>query len=184
MRFSLRALFFGLMLAGLPASAQVPEAFLVIEQERLLTDSLAGQAVLQEEEEDRAALLAEGQSLDAAFEAEELALTEQREKMDAAEFRALADAFDTKVVETRREQEAKANAVSRRAEERRRRFLQQVQPILLETLEESGASAVVDRRFVLIFKQELNITAEVIRRLDETYQPEPDAGAPAPETEN
>ena len=63
----------------------------------------------------------------------------------------------------------KAAALNRRAEERRREFLGKVQPILLEILSETGADAVVDRRFVLIFKQDLNITDEVIKRLDEAY---------------
>ncbi|QHQ34718.1 OmpH family outer membrane protein [Algicella marina] len=173
-------------LAG-PAAAQdePPPAFLVIEQERLLTDSAAGQAVLAEEEADRNALLEEGRALDAQFEAEEQALTEQRATMDAAAFRELADAFDEKVVATRRDQEQKAANLNRRAEERRREFLQQVQPILLEVLEASGATAVVDRRLVLIFKQELNITSEVIRRLDETLDAVPDGEIPVPdETEN
>lgn len=154
---------------GSVASAQEPPpAFLVIEQERLLRDSRVGQSILAEEERDRQALLEEGQALDAEFEAEELDLTERRAEMDAAAFRLLADAFDEKVVATRREQEQKAQAVSARAEARRRQFLSRVQPILLEILGETGAGGVVDRRFVLIFKQDLNITDEVIKRLDET----------------
>ncbi len=44
--------------------------------------------------------------------------------------------------------------------------------MLLEILEETGAVAVFDQRDVLISKQDLNITDEVIKRLDVAYTAE------------
>ncbi len=178
----LAALIFLALSAPLLAQT-LPPPFLIIEQDRLLRDSRPGQEILRREQADRDALRAEGRALDAQFEAEELELTERRDQMDAAAFRELADAFDTKVVETRRVQEEKETAISRRADARRRQFLQQVQPILLQLLDESGAASIVDRRFVLIFKQDLNITTEVIKRLDAATDPAPGGETPGA-TEN
>lgn len=189
------AAFGGLLAAG-PATAQTlsfpepppaapPPAFLVLEQERLLTDSAYGREVLAQNREEADALRAEGQSLDRQFEAEERSLTEQRPSLTPEEFRALADAFDAKVVATRREQEEKGVALGQRAEQRRRDFFRRVAPILLEILEASGAAAVVEQRTLLIAKQDLNITDQVIKRLDELYRAEQEGGdAPAPEDPN
>ena len=57
--------------------------FLFINQERLLTGSKAGQALLAEEERERDALRAEARAIDSAFEAEEQRLTELRPTLRA-----------------------------------------------------------------------------------------------------
>jgi len=168
-------------LLAAPAGAQqlgypVPQGqtlpFLVIEQDRLLTDSLYGQDIIARNESEAQALREESQQLDRAFEEEERQLTGRRAELPPAEFREMADAFDAKVVRARREQEAKAGALSRRVETRQRDFFRRVGPVLLEILEETGAVAVFDQRDVLISKQDLNITDEVIKRLDVAYTAE------------
>ena len=168
-------------LLAVPAGAQplgypVPQSqtlpFLVMEQDRLLTDSLYGQDIIARNETEAQALREESQQLDRAFEEEERQLTERRAALPPDEFREMADAFDAKVVRARREQEAKAAALSRRVETRQRDFFRRVGPVLLEILEETGAVAVFDQRDVLISKQDLNITDEVIKRLDVAYTAE------------
>lgn len=154
-----------------PAQTQAPP-FLVIEQDRLLTDSLYGQDIIARNEAEAQALREESQQLDRAFEEEERQLTERRPGLPPAEFRELADAFDDRVVRARREQEAKATALTRRVETRQREFFRRVGPVLLDILGETGAVAVFDQRDVLISKQDLNITDEVIKRLDVAYTAE------------
>lgn len=169
------------LVLAVPAGAQqlgypVPQAqaqpFLVLEQDRLLTNSLYGQDIIARNEAEAQTLREESQQLDRAFEEEERRLTERRAELPPAEFRELADAFDQKVVRARREQEAKAAALARRVEARQRDFFRRVGPVLLEILEETGAVAVFDQRDVLISKQDLNITEEVIKRLDVAYTAE------------
>ena len=82
--------------------------FLIINQERLLTGSKAGQAILADEESQRDTLRTEARALDASFEAEEKQLTDQRPTMPPEEFRKLSDAFDARVVEARRQQDERA----------------------------------------------------------------------------
>ena len=67
------ALAFALALAAPAAWAQVAldSPFLIINQERLLTGSRAGQEILAEEERQRDTLRSEARALDASFEAEE-----------------------------------------------------------------------------------------------------------------
>lgn len=173
------------MLAQFASAQQIPlqapanaASFLILDQERLYRGSRLGQSLLAEDEAETEALRAEGAQLDRQFEAEERDLTQRRAELDPAAFRQLADAFDEKVVRTRREQEEKAAQLQARIEARRRRFFREASPVLLEILTETGAVAIIEQRTVLIAKQDLNITDEAIKRLDESFDPGPPDEAP------
>ena len=123
-RWALSVAFALAVAAACAATGQEPERplFLVLNQERILTGSARGQALLAEEEAARAGLRTEARSIEAAFEAEERRLTEQRAEMDAAAFRKLADDFDARVVAARREQDTRASALAVEFDQRRRQF--------------------------------------------------------------
>ena len=165
------------------AAAQEPTrpAFLVLNQERILTGSARGQALLAEEEAARDRLRTEARAIEAAFETEERRLTEQRATMEAAAFRALADDFDARVVAARREQDARAAAAATEFDQRRRQFYAEVGPVLVGVMEDLGAQAVFDESSVLISDQALNITDSVIAAIDRAPTPQPaPAGEAAP----
>lgn len=172
-----------------PAAAQdAPPrpAFLVLNQERILTDSARGKALLAEEEAARNELRAEARAIEAAFEADEQRLTEQRAGTDPAAFRKLADDFDARVVAARREQDARASALATEFDQRRRQFYADVGPVLVGVMSDLGAQAIFDESSVLISDQALNITDEVIAAIDgasvPAEPPPPPADAPpAPE---
>jgi Skp family chaperone for outer membrane proteins len=167
-----------------PAVAQETAAFLIVNQERLLTGSATGRRLLEEEEAERDKLRAEARSLDAAFEAEERQLTEQRATLAPDEFRARADAFDARVVQARREQDERASALAEEFEQRRRQFYARVAPILVMVMDRRGAKAVFDETSVLLADQSLNITDAVIAEIDASAggaPAEPAAPAPSPE---
>ena len=88
--------------AGRRAPPRAQEAaappFLIINQERILTGSEAGPAAARRGGARARRAAREARALDAAFEAEERRLTEQRPDLDPAEFRRLADEFDARVV--------------------------------------------------------------------------------------
>lgn len=161
--------------------APLPNRFLFINQERLLTESRAGQQLIAEEEAAREALRREARSIDAAFEAEEQSLTEQRAALTAPEFRALADDFDERVVAARREQDARSAVLAQGFERRRRQFYVTVAPILVDMMERLDAQAIFDENSVLLADQTLNITEAVIAEIDAAGTPVPDEPADAPE---
>ncbi|HMQ91759.1 MAG TPA: OmpH family outer membrane protein [Amaricoccus sp.] len=164
-----------------PAAAS---SFLLVNQERLLTGSLRGQALLAEEEAERDKLRAEARSIDAAFEAEEQKLTESRAELDPAEFRKLADDFDQRVVAARRDQDARSAALASEFDLRRRQFYASVAPILVEVMARHEAKAIFDENSVLLAAQELNITEEVIAEIDAAPgDPAPEAAEPPATTE-
>ncbi len=161
-----------LSLAPLQAAAQFQtdgQPILIVEREKLLTDSLPGKMVLEQDAEARAALEAEGRALDEEFRAEELRLTRLRPTIPAEEFRALAEAFDAKVVATRQEQIERAEEETRALQQRHNEFFAQLGPLLFQVMIDKRASAIIDADRVLVANQSLNITQEVIKRLDDAY---------------
>ncbi len=170
--------------AGPALPQTLPESpFLFINQERLLTGSQAGQALLAEEEKSRDALRSEARALDSAFEAEERELTDRRPTMAPEEFRELADAFDARVVQARKDQDERASALAQEFDQRRRQFYARIAPLLVQLMDRAGARAVFDENSALLTDQTLNITDEVIAAIDaggDLPPPEASPDAPAP----
>ena len=188
LRWSLLALALAQVAIAVDCRAQTAPAtassFLLVNQERLLTGSVRGQALLADEEAERDKLRAEARSIDAAFEAEEQKLTESRAELDPAEFRKLADDFDQRVVAARRDQDARSAALASEFDLRRRQFYASVAPILVEVMARHEAKAIFDENSVLLAAQELNITEEVIAEIDAAPgDPAPEAAEPPATTE-
>lgn len=174
-----------LALSAAPALAQDPPRLpvLVVNQERLLTGSQRGQALLAAEEAMRDRLRTEARAIDSAFEEEERAITAARPGLEPEAFRALADAFDEKVVNARREQDARAAALAQEFDAGRRQFYAAIAPLLMQLMDRHGALTILDETTVLMAAQELNITDEAIAEIDATPVEEPalDLPAEAPE---
>ena len=181
------AILLAAVLAAAPLAAQAPPnpaPFLYINQEQILTGSKTGQALLAEEERQRDALRAEARALDQSFEAEELRLTEQRPTLPPEEFRKLSDAFDARVVQARRDQDARAEALAQEFDQRRRQFYARVAPILVTLMDRYQAKAIFDETSVLLADQSLNITEAVIAEIDaRAAEPAPDVAPEAPPAE-
>lgn len=167
--------------SGLAAQERaVASPVLTINQEELFQNSAFGRRIEAELNAASAALAAENRRIEAALADEEQALTDRRAAMDPAEFRALAEAFDAKVVELRRTQDGKARDLSRRPEEARQEFFRAVVPVLTAVVRERGAMVILDTRAVLLSADAIDITAEAIARIDAALGD--GGGAPPPET--
>lgn len=171
-----------LALAAGAQDAPVPTAagvgsIAVIQQDRLLQRTRFGQAMLARTETARKALQAENQRLETALETEERDLTARRASLSPAEFRPLAEAFDEKVKGIRQAQDAKARALTRQTEEERGRFIQTAAPVLAKLMSELGAAVLIDKSFVLLSLDSIDITDAAIARIDAVLG---DGSAPAP----
>lgn len=178
-----------LALAGLWAPVAAQEAapaplrspILTLDQDRLFADSQTGQAIMERVEDDSAALAAENRRIEAELIAEERELTERRAGLPADQFRALAEAFDEKVVAIRRAQDTKARAIAQRRETAQQEFYRQALPLLAELVRDRGAVAVLDRGAVILSAEQVDITDAAIALLDERIAA-PGDDSPAPET--
>lgn len=147
-----------------PGVVQSP--ILVVEFDRVYAQSAFGSRVIAEIDTAREALASESREIEAALQAEEAQLTEQRAGMEPDAFRALADAFDGKVQRSREEQDAKARALATAPEEAQRQFVAALRPILAEIMRDANAVAILDRRSVLLSLNAVDITDEAIIRID------------------
>jgi Skp family chaperone for outer membrane proteins len=165
----LLALFWQAALVPAAAAQQlgvVQSPILTIESERLFTESAFGQRIAQEIEEEGAALAAENRRIEGELTAEEKDLTERRATMEPEAFRELADAFDQKVQQIRRTQDAKARALTQRRDAGRVAFLQAAVPVLEELMQEAGAAVVLERGSVFLSANASDITDAAISRMD------------------
>lgn len=146
---------------GLPQST-----VLLIQPDKLFSESAFGRRVTGDLEAELAVLTAENRRIEAELRAEELDLTERRKTMPAEAFRVLADAFDASVQETRATQEAKYEGINSRFEAARLAFLKASEPVLEQLMIEAGASAIIDRSAVLLAAASADITDVAILRIN------------------
>ena len=142
-------------------------AILTIDSDKLFEGSAYGRETIAEIERIGATLAAENRRIEDELTTEEKELTELRPTMTPIEFRELADAFDAKVQETRRTQDAKSRDLATQLENRRVVFLNAAAPILEQLMRDTGATVVLERRSVFISSNAVDITQIAIERLDE-----------------
>lgn len=164
----------GLALAVMPAPGGMraqqlglaQAAILTISAERLFAETAFGRRAAQEIEAESAVLAAENRRIEAELSVEERDLTERRPGMDPEAFRALADAFDEKVQDFRRAQDAKARALGKSNEAAKLEFLKAARPVLEELMRESGAGVILERSSVFLSSNATDVTELAIERID------------------
>ncbi len=175
-------------LAGAPARAPaqqlgvVQSDILVIDIERLLAETAYGRRLQALIEAERDALIARNERVASELEAEEQALTELRATTPAEEFRQMADAFDTKVTQLRRESERLSRELERQRDLAPVQFMRVVQPVLGELLNEADAVALLDVRSVILRADVVDVTDIAISRIDARIGDGPEPPAPSGET--
>jgi Skp family chaperone for outer membrane proteins len=172
----------------MPVAAQTEDVqapsspILTIDQERLYAGSAWGRRATEHLSAASARLSAENRTLEAQLVAEEKALTDARPTMEPEAFRAAADAFDARVVEVRRAQDAKGRAMGRIADAERQRFYAAALPAMGEVLRRRGAVVVLDSRAIFVSVESIDVTDEMIKAIDAAIGAGEDAPDPAPET--
>lgn len=157
----------------------VQNEIVLIDPEQLFEQTRLGRSIAQRIQQERETLIALNRKLEAELEAEEKDLTAQRQQSSPDEFRALADAFDEKVQQIRRDSERRARDLERRRERAPRDFLRQVEPILIDLMRDAGAVVVLDQRSVLLSADIVDMTDLAILRIDAAFRSN---GATDPET--
>lgn len=154
----------------LPAMAQSLGAtpqILTLDQDRLYADSLFGKAMEARAMAEGRILAAENRQIEADLAAEEADLTKKRATMPAADFQALADAFDAKVEKLRADQAAKADALKAARDAGRKTFFQAAVPVLGDLMHEIGALAILNHEAVVLSFDSIDVTDRAIKALDE-----------------
>ena len=124
--------------------------------------------------------MAENREIFAALEAEEKDLTARRATTPAAEFTALAAAFDAKAEGIRAAQDAKGLEIARQRTDDRRRFYDVALPVLAKLMTELGAVAILDKQAVILSYDKIDMTDRAIARVDAVLGDGTTPPAPAP----
>lgn len=153
-----------------PVTAQGVEILksdiLVLDPDKLFSETLLGKRINREYLAEREKLIARNRKIETELEAEELALTEQRAQTTPDEFRDLADAFDEKVQEIRRDSERAVRDLERRRDRAPVTFMRIVEPVLIQLMRETEGAVILDVRSVLLRADVVDITPLAIRRVD------------------
>ncbi len=160
---------------------QVDSPILLVDPDRLFRDSSLGQDLARTIEQERQRQEAETRRIEEELMAEELALTRERDTLDPVEFRARADAFDAKVEQLRRDRDQAEQDLVARIDATKAEFLQQIRPILVGIMRETGAQLILDRRVALMAATEIDITDLAIARIDALFSR---SGPPASPTDS
>lgn len=143
---------------------------LVVNLDRLYAESKTGEDI-------RAALDAlereaqlENDKLVAELIAEEQDLARRRPDMEVADFRAEAAAFDAKAQRIRAERDAKEREIAQARTDAVIQFRDQARGIVGQVMLERNGIVVLDSRTVFIALSAVDITLDVIARLDANLQ--------------
>jgi Skp family chaperone for outer membrane proteins len=156
----------------------LPSPILTLDPERVFAGSAWGKRVTTQINSELEALAVENARIADELTVEERDLTDRRAAMPPDEFRAAADAFDAKVTEIRRTQDAKSRDVARRADAEKLAFYQALFTPLSEVLKARGAVAILDRAAIFLASDAIDVTDEVIARADALIGAGPAADAP------
>ena len=155
---------------------------IVIDAERLLSETDYGQRLQREIQAERDRLIAYNDRVASDLEAEEQALTEMRSESEPDAFREMADAFDAKVTQLRQDSERMSRELERRRDLAPLQFMRVVQPVLSELLQETEAVVLLDRRSVLLHAEVADVTDLAITRINATVGSGPQS-LPEPQPE-
>ncbi len=163
-------------------AVQPPQAapILLIDQEQLFQRSLYGQSLRKQLGEKTLAAEAESRRIDAELEQEERDLTDKRAAMTPEDFAPLAAAFDKKVQGLRAERDAAAESLRRQEAEGRRAFFAAAAQVIGDYMVERGAVAVMDKSAIIVSLVNLDVTGEVVSRIDAVLGDGSDAATQTP----
>ena len=139
-----------------------------INRELLIQRSEYGKTLIGSLAQRQSDLIVENETLATTLEREELELTELRKTLEPEEFAPLAEAFDTKVKDVRRQQDQKALDLAKQLEAARFRFFRQAEGVIAQMMQENGILFVLDEAAIWM-SQGGDVTAAVIERLDAAY---------------
>ncbi|WBU62659.1 OmpH family outer membrane protein [Paracoccus aerodenitrificans] len=178
--------FSGQQASGITAQAQGPVAILVLDFDQAYLRSAWGRNSQQEAEAVAREIYAENTRLEEDLIAGEQALKEERDSLTPAEFRRRAEAFDARAQTIRRERAEVLRDFEARNQADRNAFVQATLPAAAAIMQERGAAVVLDRQQALIAANAVDITDELVIRLDASLGegpgfpdsvPEPQSGA-------
>tara|TARA_R110002020_G_scaffold36409_16_gene109427 strand:- start:1349 stop:1972 length:624 start_codon:yes stop_codon:yes gene_type:complete len=150
-----------------PDQKRLQTPVLTVRSEQVFLRSAYGQRIESDYKSVLDVVATENRRIEAELTAEEQDLTRKRDTMEHAEFSALAQEFDTKVREIRRERDMALAGANQTYEASRAQFWEDVRPVMVSVLADSGAAVMVERQSVIASADAIDVTDDVVARIDE-----------------
>ncbi|NHF72226.1 OmpH family outer membrane protein [Paracoccus xiamenensis] len=163
--------------------AGLPVAVLVLDVDQAYETSAWGRRAKADIEAAAREIEAENKRLEALLTSEEQALTAERATLAPDAFRRKAEEFDARAQTVRRERAEVARDLGSRADADRNAFLNASLPVVTTLMQEHHAAVVLDRRQTLLAITSVDITAQLVERMDQEVGageglPEPGGSVP------
>jgi len=148
-------------------AAPAPTVTMVINMDVIFTQSKVGQSVNSQLQTHAKALQAENKKGEDSIQAEAKKLSGQRALLQPADFQKKLTALQQREVDHQRKMREKSQELQLGQEKARAQIQEALRPILEDIIKKNGANILLDQSVLLYSTPDLDITTEVLRRLNE-----------------
>ncbi|MBO6667562.1 OmpH family outer membrane protein [Parvibaculum sp.] len=150
-----------------PAMAVGPAVVLIVDTEAVFSQSKVGQSIRSQFEDQAKKLRAEGKKTDDALQADAKKLTEERALLSQEDLKKKVEALQKREAEFRQSMQQKSQALQLGLQRANAKVEAALRPIFAQVLKEKGGTVLFDQSVVLAGGADLDISAEVLKRLNE-----------------
>ena len=144
-----------------------PAVILIVNTEELFAQSKVGQSIRKQMQTQAQALQDENEKKSKSMEAEAKKLGDQRALLSKEEFQKKVQALQNKDREFQQSMQEKSQALQIGARQARAKVQAVLRPIFVDIMKERGGTVLLDQSVVLAGGVDLDITQEVLKRLNE-----------------
>ena len=164
---TLLAFTMGLTFTPAPAAAAGPAVILIVNTEAVFSQSKVGQSVRSQFEEQAKKLQAEGKKTDSALQADAKKLGEERALLSQEDLQKKVQALQKREAEFQQSMQVKGQALQMGLQRANAKIEAALRPIFADILKEKGGTVLFDQSVVLAGGADLDISADVLKRLNE-----------------
>ena len=159
------ALALGLSFSAVAAQA-APAVILVVDTQAVFAQSKAGQSIRTQYEEQAKKIMADGKKTDDALQADAKKLQEERALLSQDDLQKRFQSLQQRTGEFQQSIQIKQQGLQVGVQRAEAQVEAALRPIFAEIMKEKGATLLLDQAVVLAGGADLDISAEVLKRLD------------------
>lgn len=158
---------FGMSLSMVPAQAVGPAVILVVDTQSVFAQSKAGQSIRSQYEEQAKKIMADGKKTDDALQADAKKLSDERALLSQEDLQKRVQSLQQRNIEFQQSIQIKQQGLQLGVQRAESQVEAALRPIFAEIMREKGGTILLDQAVVLAGGADLDISAEVLKRLNE-----------------
>lgn len=158
---------FGAPLLAAQALAAGPAVILIVNTESVFAQSKVGQSIRTQFQEQAKKLQAEGAKTETAIQADAKKLSDERALLSQEDLQKKFQALQQREMEFQQSMQEKGQALQLGVQQANAKVEAALRPIFAEVMKEKGGTVLFDQSVVLAGGSDLDISAEVLKRLNE-----------------